>query len=690
MSDLPGPSRKSIRTSQREVKSCGFCYRRKLKCNKVYPCQRCIARGLGELCQQETVLVNGRIIGGDSARTSRRQPTIAQLTEENKTLHRKVSAQEKVIRSLLDQSDGTSVKESNSAQGQQLVPRRESLDLESAKSESESRGPSSRASTAEAEAGAAELEERTEYLHTVGQLFGLSATDIVGRQEPSKLFGQSGVYTLEALCSLVPLDQSTALVRYHCNFIHWIHTVFHVPTYLREHDEWLSGIKSGLGEVGTYDYYALYFAVIACSLYFMDDKVANAMGFAQDAILVLPRFWFDISLQCLQLSGFMTSPSIPILQTICILPTIAHAFDGSKYLASLMHCGLGLARDLKFHLVRSEGPSALWGGYVRSEIARRIWWCLMIADSLKPGAQHPFHLIYPAAWTSPPSNIDDSALSDDSPPIPRPLNEVTCVSHLLLMGRLADLFRDFSHTFTSKSSASSRFRIVKTFAERLDKLFDAFPNLRPREDEVYPEQYDPFAPFDWQCWSRYLWATAIPTLRIELWRWFLGRSYTDERFAEARQICVASARAQIAARKKRVPIMFQKNWHVSSYTVVAGMVLATELIHGKPDETERFGLHAEIIEIVNFLRSMENPDAMVKRGVQILDKLLAEAYAVETASATASLSNPMIPQTNNNFTGSDLGAAPIWPLADGPSDFDSDLFDMLLSADAWAPPSSVE
>ena len=46
-----------------------------------------------------------------------------------------------------------------------------------------------------------------------------------------------------------------------------------------------------------------------------------------DTIAILPRFWFDTSLNCLQLAGFLEFPTIYALQAICVLPTIAHAFE---------------------------------------------------------------------------------------------------------------------------------------------------------------------------------------------------------------------------------------------------------------------------------------------------------------------------------------------------------------------------
>ncbi|WWD19948.1 hypothetical protein CI109_104421 [Kwoniella shandongensis] len=649
MSQTPEGSRRAVRTSQREVKSCGFCYRRKLKCDKVYPCSRCLARGLGDLCERETVNVNGRITGGGPSRTARRQPTLAEVMEENKSLHRKVSTQEKVIRSLLDQMEGGD-------------GAREASRVTTTRRINQSGGSTSRASSIGLEDRVVGDEGGTEYLaNVVGQVYGLSPRETTAGQQQQHLFTQPGSHTLDSLRMLVPVDISSALVNYHCNFLHWIHTVFHIPTFLDQHNQWIGNLRKGARTDVTYDYYALYFAVIACSLHFMDEQLALEMGITQDSIKTLPKFWFDTSLNCLQLAGFMTFPTLPVLQAICVLPTIAHAFE---YLASLMHCGIGLARDLNFHLVQAGSASSLWGGNVKSQIKRRIWWCLMIADCLTPGAQHPYHLQYPSAWTSPPANVDDLDLSDDRMVIPRQLNEVTCVS------------QDFSLAFMSKQSANSRFRVVKDFNDRMDRLFDDCPALQPRENEVYTREYAVTGPFDWHPWSRYLWATAIPVMRIQLWRWHLGRSYNDHRFAEAREVCVAAARAVIRIRSEPIPIMFQKNWHVSSHTVICGMVLASELLHGATDPLVTQQLHDEVQEIVRLLREDSNPNAMVQRGVAILDQMLAEATAAKaTIGHLQQYSNDHIP---GGFT---------WPAGDGSGDIQLDLFDMLLNSDAWAMPN---
>ncbi|WRT66779.1 uncharacterized protein IL334_003742 [Kwoniella shivajii] len=104
-----GPSRfENIRASQREVK-------------------RCIKRGIGEFCEQQTVIVNGKLIGSAGKTRPRRQPTLTELAEENKELHRKITAQEKIINALTKPRDDRST---GSPQPQAYVSRDSTPTLE--------------------------------------------------------------------------------------------------------------------------------------------------------------------------------------------------------------------------------------------------------------------------------------------------------------------------------------------------------------------------------------------------------------------------------------------------------------------------------------------------------------------------------------------------------------------------------
>jgi hypothetical protein len=189
---------------------------------------------------------------------------------------------------------------------------------------------------------------------------------------------------------------------------------------------------------------------------------------------------------------------------------------------------------------------------------------LRVGFSLSSTAQHPFHLAYPgeqASWNlctdpqprghlRPPTStttscrttvqsfLTSSATSPVSPSeycrqdSPRHLTS----SSLLVVGRLADIFRDLSSAIRSKESLASRLECVKGFESRLDHLFDDFPELRPNDNEVYSSYIDPSKTFDWKPWSRFVWATAVSTCRIQLYRWLLCRSYAEGRFLEIREV----------------------------------------------------------------------------------------------------------------------------------------------------------
>lgn len=189
------------------------------------------------------------------------------------------------------------------------------------------------------------------------------------------------------------------------------------------------------------------------------------------------------------------------------------------------------------------------------------------------------------------------------------------------MGRVANIFRDYCHSFSNDQSVKSILRNVKQFDDQLLHVHQDLPELKPVPGETYKLEYDEHGGFVWHSWSRYLWLSAIPGMRIQLWRYCLDRSYKDERFAEARSICLAASRELIIAAETPVPSIFRKNWHVFSYTVMAGTILGTELVR-RPDRTSLESLEAEVLGVLLLLKQESRPNAMVNRGIDILENML--------------------------------------------------------------------
>jgi hypothetical protein len=66
--------------------------------------------------------------------------------------------------------------------------------------------------------------------------------------------------------------------------------------------------------------------------------------------------------------------------------------------------------------------------------------------------------------------------------------------------------------------------------------------------------------------------------------------------------------------------MFLRSWPIASYTVLAGVVLSTELVHGSP--TMRSQLVAEIQGLINSLWECGTNSLVVQRGIPLLRRFI--------------------------------------------------------------------
>lgn len=81
------------------------------------------------------------------------------------------------------------------------------------------------------------------------------------------------------------------------------------------------------------------------------------------------------------------------------------------------------------------------------------------------------------------------------------------------------------------------------------------------------------------------------------------------------------------------PLPVSKAWHVKAHSVLAGMVLATEYVHGSSHAPgERHALRLEILEVVDLLRagvasSGGGSDTILPRGIGLILHLIGEPSA---------------------------------------------------------------
>ncbi|ORY78897.1 hypothetical protein BCR35DRAFT_304925 [Leucosporidium creatinivorum] len=640
---------KAPRVSQRAPSSCTFCYRRKIKCTKVFPCQPCIQRGIADKCEVEPVVVRGSLVV--PAPAPKRVLNAEELQLENTALHRKLRQQERLIASL--QRD--------------LLPKSEgNQDVPPTPLASGSRPLEPAAQERENAIVGADLE-----------LLGMANVPHEPTQPSSSLarraplpswqppwIATNPLYLPQFLAAVPSIEQSTYLVEAHINILSYVHAVIHGPTFRIEHKRWIEALKKGEEAEVKWDWLALYFAIIASALYTVDDSYALSIGFTIEQIASLPRTWFDLAVDALQRCDYLSNPTITALQAICVFPMIGYTFGASAYIRGLLHSANHSAQMLHFHLLGPETRDSPLAGQTYRELGRRIWACLVIGEWMTLVYTETSMLAHPMARSCLPSNINDEQLSDSRRIKPLPLSTPTLVSHLLSMSLAAEICKSFAdqfHSVAATGDLDKQYAIVVEHDRQLLKVLDFCPALKP-SDEPYPTTVDPTTPFDYIPWSRHLWATMVPPGRIRWYRHFLGRSFSDPRFSDARQICLEAARMLIKERKRPVPAMFKKSWHVSAHTVLSGMVLATEYVHGSSDSDTRRLLRAEILEVVDLLRrdvldSGGGLNTILPRGIQLITHLIGE-----------DLESPSMVSLEGIST--ELPAETLWPALDVEFRFD--------------------
>ncbi|KAL8278197.1 hypothetical protein RQP46_009370 [Phenoliferia psychrophenolica] len=596
------------RISQRAPTSCTFCYRRKIKCNKQFPCENCIKRDVADTCVRESVLVRGAVVGGGES--DERQPLTndqvrvlseAQLRAEVAQLRKKLNQQDKIIAGLQEQRAQSEEVGSVASSSRRTLDPPAPVPIQS---------PVVAPSVVKAD----KEDILRPYLRVLGLPVEQTRSPInrpsAALDEPLgppawKMRRADNGLQFQSLLELVPIEQSVFLVETSLNMLDWIHCVVHVPTYVKEHKEWIERLRRGDKEVKEEQ--------LASGLYFLDDSLALALGLSKADVVTLPHLWFEASLEALHRSDFMSTPTFEAVQLICILPMASPSsfftyILASAYIESLLHMGLKIAQSLNLHLLGPETPNTPTAGVIRRELGRRIWTCLFIAESHRDFTI-PGGLYLPPSAAVEPANINDENLSDAHPMLPRRPHEPTLVSHLVAMGRHARIFRQFGQTFhQASSSLEQQYEVVIRADQQLLRLLDDFPSLKPNSDP-YPVSHDIRARFDYLPMSRFMWAMNIGPSRIQL---------------SASKPRAASCTSVGAPFLHFTNVHVHPRRHITAYSVLAGVILATELIHGSGSPGANSQLHADVSEIIAILPRGGPSNKVVTRGVDLLSRVLRD------------------------------------------------------------------
>ncbi|GAA6034995.1 hypothetical protein JCM8097_002134 [Rhodosporidiobolus ruineniae] len=638
------PSLAGPRKTQRAPASCSYCARRKVKCEKVFPCARCIKQGIADQCTREVVLVKGRVVGGEQDEAvARREFTLEDYVNENKALRR-------MLREAIAQK--------GSASAELDVPLPPPINpLSGSSTSSPPRKPT------------LNIGEHKEVVASDLAMVGMEPAGGFDEGEAKRPRAASpdvsylipfapGVTRssrLRYLLSLIPLSQSRDLVARSLHLVGWIHGVLHTESFLREHDELLEAVQRGQFGGIRYEWLSTYFAVLASGAYFIGDWDRQQL-YTPEQRLEFPRLWFSAALETLYLSEFMTRHTLGACQSVCILTLVAFNFGASAHLISLLHIALRIAQTLGLHLLVAEPENEVpTPGVQMREIGRCVWGAISLGDALSPASQQPHALFFPEAVSVTQANLNQEEIVEGQLFRPHPLPVWTRQATHIFLNHVGRLFRRFNREFWSADSLEQQFDLACQADAELCTLLDNQAHLKV-SDAPYPAFIDLDGEIPYQRWQQHHMAVNFPRLRIGLFRCFLRKSYEDKRFAKSRQICLDGARQIIKERQRVVPALFDRAWHITSDTVAAGVILCA-MYREEKDLHEKRRLYDEVQACIAVLSKGGTADNnLVGLGINLLNSYITSPPPSPPTALSASSAPPPAAQ-----------AAPAWPTAHSPT-----------------------
>ncbi|KAL4791921.1 hypothetical protein BDV19DRAFT_401014 [Aspergillus venezuelensis] len=360
--------------------SCVECTRRKLRCSKHIPCSACVERGIAQSCRRRTETVSstsgGRVI---SSRT-RRPAGQDNGGRDTETIR---STQNEVLpEGLTQHSTSTTTAPRDASRNSFLRPLNKIVD----------------AVTEDAAVTLEFLALSRQRILQVAQV-----------EQQSQSNGARGNIGADESESLFKPRQVRSMMRYHQEYIAWIHHVVHLPTFREECESFLADPTqySGL-------WLGLYYAMLSVTLYHMDPLLLEEMEIYSSCDLA--ELCYHKSIDSLNEADYMNNHSLFSLQAICLLIYIGHNIGQSDRISVLLACAVRISQCLCLHRLgpdsttnarTDEDRPTMQRQLIEREVSKRVWFFLVRQDWLQIPFNNTYTIHLTQFNTPMPSNCDE-------------------------------------------------------------------------------------------------------------------------------------------------------------------------------------------------------------------------------------------------------------------------------------------
>ncbi|KAF7347512.1 Nucleus protein [Mycena venus] len=604
-------------TPSRPIQSCFQCRKRKIKCNRSYPCAPCILRGENDACREvdkshdSSSKTTTEIIEELLHRVSTLEAAVLKLSDASRAPRDEPShlpspsvspAADQNGPSIIRSSFGTNSTDEDVAMmledfamGHRVNRTRATQDLEAVPYSNNDRSP--------------KLEVTSHGTH-----FG-----VPDGHPLALLIDPSTNVMSRLLLSTLPEAQTRILIQFYFDRLDWYSKVLHKPTFISDSQTLMTNIASrniGAIRIG---FLALHYTVLCLALHLCESVIRERLGLSFAATSELARRMYSAAQACLYYDEFIGSHSLEHLQCIILMGLYQQNLDESDTHWALMGTAIKIAQNLGISRLGSEGEprqySAAWRSVVKREVARRVWWMLIWDDWSNAAAHHGTYAIHPSQnHTGFPANINDCDLADDRPFVSQSQHTYTEMTFALCRFRFVEVYRQIVDNMQAPTGYG--------FVLDIDRKISSMISELPKHFEFGP------APAPAVAIKKFELTLALimgETRRLRLHRPFLFRGYKDRKYVDSRIQCVNSAIAILDYLKSdnEQSALLLKWWLVLFYGFAAAVVLFIDLCHQKADDRPDLEIRRiQLREALDMFKAAEHVTAVSRNAIALLEGLL--------------------------------------------------------------------
>ncbi|KAJ7492254.1 fungal-specific transcription factor domain-containing protein [Mycena latifolia] len=599
-------------TPSRPIQSCFQCRKRKIKCNRSYPCAPCILRGESDACREvdkhldSSSKTTAETIEDLLHRVSTLEDAVLKLSDAPQSLREETSHLPSPCvsppagqsgPSIIRSSFGTNTTDEDVAMmledfamGHRVNATRATEDLGALPYSNADRSPKRDVTSNGLHLGVPNG-------HPLALLIDPN-TNVMNR----------------LLVSLLPEAETQTLIRFYFDRLDWYSKVMHKPSFIADSQALMIDIVSrnfGAIRIG---FLAVHYMVLCLALHLIEPVIRERLGLSFAAASDLARRMYSAAQACLYYDEFIGSHSLEHLQCIILMGLYQQNLDESDAHWALMGTAIKIAQNLGISRLGSEGEprqySAAWRSVIKREIARRVWWLLIWADWSNAAAHHGTYSIHPSQnHTGLPANINDNDLADGRPFTPQPPHTYTEMTFSLCRLRFVELYRQIVDNMEAPAGYGFVVDIDRKISNTILELPSHFRGPGPAV----------------KGFELTLALIMGETRRLRLHRPFLFRGYKERKYVDSRIQCVSSATAILDYLKSdnEQSALLLKWWLVLFYGFAAAVVLFIDLCHQKADDQPDLEIRrVQLREALDLFKTAEHVSAVSRNAIALLEGLL--------------------------------------------------------------------